>query len=90
MSDRCQIAIRDISCLDSHDTDKLNLDSSEGFKEAYTAKQLVFPGKIIISSKEKAEIEAKRAYNGLVLWSDGSKIDSEAIGAGIAWKSSNI
>ena len=48
-------------------TDKLNLDSSEGFKEAYTAKQLVFPGKIIISSKEKAEIEAKRAYNGLVL-----------------------
>ena len=31
-------------------------------------------------------MEAKIAYTGLTIWSDGSKLDSEATGAGIAWK----
>ena len=43
-----------------------------------------------MSLKKKAEIEVKRVYNDLILWSDESKIDSEAIDAEIAWKSSNI
>jgi len=67
-------------------TNGLNLDPSEGFEEAYIVKKLVFPGDIIISSKESAELEAKIAYTGLTIWSDGSKLDSEATGAGIAWK----
>ena len=69
-------------------TEKLFLDSSEGFEEAFSVKKLVFPGKIIISSKEIAEFEAEMPYNGLVLWTDGSKIDSGTSGAGIVWKSS--
>lgn len=69
-------------------TEKFTLDSSEGFKEAHTVKKLIFPGKIIISTKEIAELEAKMPYNGLILWTDGSKIDSGATGIGITWKSS--
>lgn len=69
-------------------TEKFALDPSEGFEEAYTVKKLVFPGEIIISTKEIAELEAEMSYNGLILWTDGSKLDSGASGAGITWKSS--
>lgn len=69
-------------------TNKLNLDPLEGFEEAYIVKNLAFPGNIIISAKETAKLEAEKAYKGLILWSDGSKLDSGAVGAGIAWKTS--
>jgi hypothetical protein len=67
-------------------TYNLNLDPSKGFKEAYTVKKRIFLEEIIISSKEKAELEAKKTYLGLIIWSDGSKLESGASRAGIAWK----
>ena len=48
-------------------TNKLNLDPLEGFEEAYIVKNLAFPGNIIISAKETAELEAEKAYKGLIL-----------------------
>ena len=51
-------------------------------------KKLIFPREIIISSKEIAELEAEIPYNGLILWTDGSRIDSGATGIGITWESS--
>ena len=56
-------------------TEKFTLDPSEGFKEAYTVKKLVFSEEIIISTKEIAELETEMPYNGLILWINGSKID---------------
>ena len=67
-------------------TEKFFLDSSESFEEAFSVKKLVFSGKIIISSQETAELEAATPYNGLILWTDGSKMDSGTSGAGIAWE----
>jgi hypothetical protein len=46
-------------------------------------KKRVFLGKIIISSKEKTELEAKKTYLGLTIWLDGSKLESGASRAGI-------
>ena len=69
-------------------TDNLDLDPSEGFEQALLVKKLAFPGKICISSTEMAIKEAEFSYNGLTMWSDGSRLDSGATGAGIAWKTS--
>ena len=46
----------------------------------------LFLREIIISPKDKAELKAKKTYSGLTIWSDGSKLESGASGAGIAWK----
>jgi hypothetical protein len=46
---------------------RLNLDPLEGFEEAYTVKKKVFPGKIIISTLEIAELEAKTTYSSLTI-----------------------
>ena len=67
----------------------LPIDPSEGFERAIQPKGLVFPGDIIISSTETAKKEAEKAYvtsTDLILWSDGSKLETETIGAGIVWK----
>ena len=46
----------------------------------------------MIKPKDIAEIDARNVYNAnsarsdLVLWSDGSKLNSGGVGAGIAWK----
>jgi len=47
----------------------------------------------VIQPKDTAESEARNAYNAnrtsLLIWSDGSKIDTGGVGAGIAWKQGN-
>jgi len=47
----------------------------------------------VIQPKDTAESEARNAYNAnrtsLLIWSDGSKIDTGGVGAGIVWKQGN-
>jgi hypothetical protein len=46
---------------------RLKTDSLEGFKEARSVKELLFPGNIHISELEKTEKEAKTDYFGLTI-----------------------
>src|SRR5213078_1501995 len=66
------------------------IDPSEGCEIARPPKDHAFPGDIEIKPKDVAENEAKNAYNNaaldLVVWSDGSKLETGGVGAGIAWK----
>jgi hypothetical protein len=64
--------------------ENLNLDPSEGFEITHWPKGQVFPGEIIINQAKEAETEARQPQNGLVYWTDGSRLDTAAIGAGIA------
>jgi hypothetical protein len=68
-------------------TENLSLDPSEGFETTCWPKGKSFPGEIIIQQTKEAEIEARQPQNGLVYWTDGSRLDTAATGAGIAWKS---
>ena len=74
----------------------LDIDPSEGCEIARTPKDQVFPGNIVIKPKDIAETEARNIYNAhnaaleLVIWSDGSKLDTGGVGAGITWKRDNI
>jgi hypothetical protein len=47
---------------------QLKTDFLEGFKEAKRVKELLFPRNVIISSLERAEIEATTDYPGLTIW----------------------
>jgi hypothetical protein len=53
---------------------------------------LIFPGAIVIKPKDIAEKEAKNIYkpdrvnSDLIIWSDGSKLETEGVGTGIALK----
>jgi hypothetical protein len=67
-------------------TKGLNIDPSEGFERSNTPQEKVFPGQIHIDEPPRAEEEAYKPREGLVLWSDGSRLESKAVGAGIAWK----
>src|SRR5271156_5828740 len=71
------------------------IDPAEGCEIAKPPKDQIFPGNIVIKPKDIAETEARNAYNAdnaaldLVIWSDGSKLDTGGVGAGIAWKRNN-
>jgi hypothetical protein len=67
-------------------TKDLNIDPSEGFERSNTHQEKGFPGQIHIDKPHKAEEKAYKPREGLVLWSDGSRLESKAVGAGIAWK----
>jgi hypothetical protein len=53
---------------------------------------MVFPGTIVIKPKDIAEKEARNIYkpdkvnSNLIIWSDGSKLETEGIRTGIALK----
>ena len=50
----------------------------------------------MIKPKDIAETEARNVYNSrnaaleLAIWTDGSKLDTGGVGAGITWKRDNI
>jgi hypothetical protein len=52
-------------------------------------KGLLFPGDVIISNLEEAEIEATTEYPRLTIWTDGSKLDLGHLGTGLAWKTTS-
>ena len=65
----------------------LIIDPSEGFERAIHPKESLFPGKTAIELREIVEKDAQKAYStnsDLILWSDGSRLEIGAIGAGIA------
>jgi ribonuclease HI len=68
------------------------IDPAEGCEMARPPKDKTFPGTIIIKPKKTAEEEAKNIYRSdrtnsdLIIWSDGSKLDTERVGTGIALK----
>lgn len=45
-----------------------------------------FEGKIIVENKKQALHEATKYRAGLVLWTDGSKLDNGNTGAAVCWK----
>lgn len=71
-------------------TEGLSIEPSEGFEIATTPKNREFLGKVIIEPAKEAEDNAYKERKGLVLWTDGSRLESGAIGAGIAYKKANI
>ena len=52
-------------------------------------RRLRLPAGVSPSHKE-AEREARQPQNRLVYWTDGSRLDTAATGAGVAWKSNTI
>lgn len=44
------------------------------------------PMQVIIEPAEKATLEAKSYQAGIVLWTDGSKLDSGKSGAAVVWR----
>jgi hypothetical protein len=67
-------------------TKNLNIDPSESVERSNTPQEKGFPGQIHIDEPPRAEEEAYKPREGLVLWSDGSRLESKAVGAGITWK----
>jgi hypothetical protein len=61
----------------------LNLDPSEGFEWSNTSQEEVFPEHIYIDEPPKAEEEIYKPRERLILWSDGFRLESKAVGAGI-------
>lgn len=49
-----------------------------------------FRGEIIIQHKKQALVEATRHRNGLVMWTDGSKLDQGNAGDAICWKTKRL
>jgi hypothetical protein len=65
------------------------IDPSEGCETAKIPKGQAFSGNLVIKPKDIAETEARNAYKAdragpnLIFWSDGSKLDTGGVGAGI-------
>ena len=49
-----------------------------------------FKGVVVIEGKKQALEEAKKDRTGLVLWTDGSKLDKGKIGAAVCWKDNRL
>jgi len=73
-------------------TQELAIDPVEGCKLAKSLKEKAFPRAIVIKPKKAIEKDAKTIYrldrnnSDLVIWSDGSKFNSEEVETGIALK----
>ena len=64
----------------------LQQDLSEGFEQTTEAYPSTFLGRIVVENTEEALKRARRIKGGLVLWSDGSRLENGGVGAGVAWK----
>jgi hypothetical protein len=63
----------------------LKLDPSAGFEEIIKVFYKTFPGTILVPAEEEALKQVIAPYNGLSMWSDGSRLENGQTGAGIAW-----
>jgi hypothetical protein len=63
----------------------LRINPSTGFEEVVETLPKVFPGTILVPAEEEALRQAMAPYKGLILWSDGSRLENRRTGAGIAW-----
>jgi len=64
----------------------LTTDPSGGFEETTGAIETDFPGQIIVQELDKALETGRSQLEGLVLWSDGSRLENGKCGAGVAWQ----
>ena len=49
-----------------------------------------FQGEVFIGCKKQALVEATRYRTGLVMWTDGSKLDQGNAGAAVCWRDRNL
>jgi hypothetical protein len=64
----------------------LRQDPSGGFEQTAEAYPGSFPGRIVVENTEEALKRARNIKGGLVLWSDGSRLENRGVGAGVAWR----
>lgn len=55
-----------------------------------TNPDLYFQGKVVIEDKEQALKEANKYQAGLVMWTDGSKLDQDNTEAAVCWKDKRL
>ena len=60
------------------------IDPAEGIEPIVKIRSETFPGEVIISPTEQALEEAREPRSGLVLWSDGSRLEHEGVEAAAA------
>ena len=67
------------------------MDPAEGIEPVENSGAATpFPGEIVIETKKKAIEQAKRQQVGTVFWTDGSRLDTDNIGAAVTWKDKNV
>jgi hypothetical protein len=64
----------------------MKIDPSAGFEEGVETFPKTHPGTILVPTQEKAITQAKAPYEGLPIWSDGSRLENGRTGQGIAWQ----
>ena len=62
------------------------IDPAEGVEPVINVKHEEFPGRIIVQEPTTAILEAKKDESDLVLWSDGSKLQSGKVSIAVVWK----
>lgn len=68
-----------------------SIDPAEGVEPVETIDpSIVFRGDIIIECKKQALEAAKKDRTGLVLWTDGSKLDNGNLGATVCWRDKSL
>ena len=65
------------------------IDPAEGVEPIVKTRPEPYPGVIVISLTEQALEEAREPRLGLVLWSDGSRLEHGGVGAAAAWRQSS-
>ena len=63
-----------------------SIDLAEGVEPVIQFKPVEFSGRIIIQEPKLALKEAKTDLSDLILWSDGSKLQSGGAGAAVIWR----
>ena len=63
----------------------LRTDPSGGFERTVEAHPSTFPGRVMVPGHDEAIEQAQKEQPGLVLWSDGSRLEDGRVGAGVAW-----
>ena len=68
-----------------------SIDPADGVEPVETMEPGIrFKGEIIIEPKKEALEEAKKNCTGLVMWTDGSKLDHGRFGDAVCWRESPI
>jgi hypothetical protein len=67
-------------------TSTLHQNPSEGFEQTAEAYPGVFSERIVVESTEEALKRVRNIKEGLVLWSDGSRLENRRVRAGVAWR----
>ena len=67
-----------------------SIDPADGVEPVERMEPDRFKGKIFIQAKKDALEEAKKYRPGLVMWTDGSKLNHGRVGAAVCWREKAI